>query len=161
VPYEAWRDSGFIITTPGETTDNAFIKGEILKLRKEYQILELGFDRTMAVDLARSLELEGVKVTQIAQGFSLSPAIKRIEQLIVAHKFCTFEQPLVNWCFSNVSLAHGYKGDSRLERNKSREKIDAAAAAAMAMQVVLSQSNPVTAVSDPTGGLKRFEVRRV
>lgn len=161
VPYEAWRDSGFIIATPGETTDNAFIRGEILKLRTEYQILELGFDRALAVDLARSLELEGVKVTQIAQGFSLSPAIKRIEQMIVSHKFCTFEQPLVNWCFSNVSLAHGYKGDSRLERNKSREKIDAAAAACIAMQVVLNQNSPVTGVVDASSDLKRFTIRKL
>ncbi len=100
-----------------------------------------------------------MKVTQVAQGFSLSPAIKRIEQLVVSHKFCTFGQPIVNWCFSNVSLAHGYKGDSRLERNKSREKIDAAAAAAMAMQVVLNQNRPVTSVNDPMAGSERFKFR--
>ena len=148
VPYDAWRQSGFIITTPGDTTDNTFIKGEILNLRKQYQILELGFDVTMAVDLVRSLELEGMKVTQVAQGFSLSPAITRLQQLVISHKLCTFDNPVANWCFSNVSLAYGFKGDCRMERQKSREKIDAAAAAVTAMQVVLNQITPVTANRD-------------
>ena len=159
VPYDAWAKSGFIITTPGDTTDNAFIKGEILNLRNNHQILELGFDKTMAVDLARSLELAGMKVTQVAQGFALSPAINRIAQLIIAHKFCTFQHPVANWCFSNVSLAYGFKGDARLERQKSREKIDCAAAACIAMQIVLNQQLPVTSVADQ--GLSRCQVRYI
>jgi phage terminase large subunit-like protein len=100
-----------------------------------------------------------MKLTQIAQGFSLSPSIKRIEQLIVSHKFCTFGQPVANWCFSNVSLATGFKGDVRLERNKSREKIDAAAAACIAMQVVLGQANPVT--SSAAANPDRYRVRYI
>lgn len=160
VPYDAWQRSGFIITTPGDTTDNKFIKQEILNLRNQFQILELGFDVTMAVDLVRSLEMEGMKVTQVAQGFSLSPAINRLQQLVISHKLCTFAHPVANWCFSNVSLAYGFKGDARIERKKSREKIDAAAAAATAMQVILNQPTPVTAVSPPSNP-DAFRVRFV
>jgi phage terminase large subunit-like protein len=159
VPYDIWRDGGFIIATPGTTTDNNFIKGEILNLRKNYQILELGFDRVMAVDLTRALELEGMKVTQVSQGFGLSPAIDRLGQLIVSHRLCTFGHPVANWCFSNVSLAYGFKGDARLEKQKSREKIDAASAAATAMQIVLNQSTPVTSVGDSSAGSDKYKVR--
>jgi phage terminase large subunit-like protein len=160
VPYQAWADSSFIKPTPGDVTDNSFILGEILNLRKKFQIKELGFDRAMALDLTRSLEQAGMKVTQVAQGFGLSPAINRMAQLIVARKFCTFGQPVANWCFSNVSLAYGFKGDARMERIKSREKIDCAVAATIAMQVVLSQSNPVTAI-DVTESSDRMERLRV
>jgi phage terminase large subunit-like protein len=161
VPYDAWHRSGFLISTPGNTTDNSFIKGEILNLRKNYQILELGFDRTMAVDLTRALEMEGMKVTQVSQGFGLSPAIDRLGALIQSHRLCTFGQPVANWCLSNVSLAYGFKGDARMEKQKSREKIDAASAAATAMQIVLNQDTPVTSVGDSKAGLEAYKVRYI
>jgi phage terminase large subunit-like protein len=147
VPYQQWADGSFIKPTHGDVTDNSFILGEILNLRKRFQIVELGFDRTMALDLTRSLELEGLKVVEVSQGFGLSPAINRLSQLVIAHKFCTFGHPVANWCFSNVKLAYGFKGDARMERVKSREKIDCAAAAAIAMQVVLGNSHTVTPVN--------------
>jgi len=139
VPYQVWKDSGYVIATPGQVTDFSFIKGEILALRKKFRIMELGFDRALAEDLCKSLEIAGMKVTQVSQGFGLSPALLRTERLIVEHKFCTFGHPIANWNFSNVSLAHGYKGDVRVEKMKSREKIDGAVAAAIAMFVTLMQ----------------------
>ena len=87
-----------------------------------------------------------MKVTQVTQGFGLSPALLRTERLIVEHKFATFGHPVANWCFSNVSLAYGYKGDVRVEKLKSREKIDCAVAAAIAMYTHLQQ--PVRRTGD-------------
>jgi len=139
VPYEAWRDSGHIIATPGEVTSFEHIKGEVLALRDKFNIKELGFDRALAADLVGGLENAGMKVLQISQGFALSPAILRTERLIVEHKLCLYGHPIANWCFGNVLLAHGYKGDCRVEKAKAREKIDGAVAAIIAMQTHLSQ----------------------
>jgi phage terminase large subunit-like protein len=142
VPYEAWASNTppFIITTPGAVTDLSFIKHMVIDdLRKRFKIVELGFDRALAEDLCKSLEVAGMKVTQVAQGFGLSPALLRTERLIVEHKLCTHGHPVANWNFSNCCLTHGYKGDVRVERLKSREKIDGAVAAAVAMYTYLMQ----------------------
>jgi phage terminase large subunit-like protein len=139
VPYEAWRDSSHIIATPGEVTSFEHIRGEILALREKYRITELGFDKALAADLVGGLENAGMKVLQISQGFALSPAILRVERLVVEHKLCTFGHPVANWCFSNVLLAQGFKGDCRVEKAKAREKIDGAVAAIIAMQTALLQ----------------------
>jgi phage terminase large subunit-like protein len=139
VPYEAWRDAGHIVATPGSTTDFSFIEGEILALRQRYKITELGFDKALAADLVGRLENSGVKVVQVNQGFALSPAILRTERLIVDHKLCTFGHPIANWNFSNVLLAQGYKGDVRIEKLKAREKIDGANALVIAVQTFLMQ----------------------
>lgn len=141
VPYQAWADSTppHIITTPGETTDFSFIKGEILALRNKFRMIELGFDRSLAEDLCKSLEIAGMKVTQVTQGFGLSAALQRVEKLIIDHKLCIHGHPIAHWNFSNVLLTHGYRGDVRVEKGKSREKVDGAVACAIAMQIYMSQ----------------------
>lgn len=132
VPYQSWKDQGFLIATPGETTDFKFIRQEILALRDKFHISELGFDIHLADDLAADLRHEGMQVTQVGQGFHLDPAIRRIEKLIKQEKFCIHGHPIGAWCFCNVSLDFGTR-DVRLDKRKAREKIDAAAAACTAM----------------------------
>jgi len=140
VPYEQWRNAGFITTTPGSTTDFELIENDILELHRQYNFAELGFDRAIIPDVAQRLEKGGLKVTSLIQGFALSPAIRKIEKLVIDHKFCTWGHPVWNWCASNVLLKIGaIKGDAQMWKEKSREKIDVAAAAAMAMQVWLLQ----------------------
>jgi phage terminase large subunit-like protein len=139
VPYQAWSDARFIIPTPGETTDLTFIREEILALRQKYRIVELGFDRFAAEDLAKSLEISGLKVTKVAQGWNLSAALLRTEKLIRDHKLCIHSHPIAAWCFSNAVLAHGALGDVRIERKRSREKVDLAAAVSIAVHTMMAQ----------------------
>lgn len=141
VPYQAWADSNppFIIKTTGETTDLSFIRSEILALRQKFKIVELGFDRFLAEDLAKSLEIEGLKVTKVAQGWNLSAALLRTEKLIRDHRLCIHSHPIAAWCFSNAVLAHGALGDVRLERKRSREKIDCAVAVSIAVHTMMAQ----------------------
>jgi phage terminase large subunit-like protein len=76
-------------------------------------------------------------VTQVSQGYKLDPAIRRIERLVKQQKFCMHGHPIANWCFSNVTLDHGVR-DVRLDKNKAREKIDAATSAVIAFDCFLS-----------------------
>ena len=48
VPYDVWRDQGFLIATPGNATDFAFIEREILDLAGQFDVQEIGYDRTFA-----------------------------------------------------------------------------------------------------------------
>ena len=147
VPYEIWREQKFIKAMPGETTSFDVLEHDILNLHQKYNFAELGFDRSLIPDLAQRLEKSGIKCTSITQGYALNNAIKMIERLVIEHRLCTFGEPVANWCFSNVSLNVGsIKGDVQLNKQKSREKIDLAAAAVFAMQVYLMQ--PQTAKAD-------------
>jgi phage terminase large subunit-like protein len=132
VPYEQWRDEGLLISTPGSCTDYDFIRDDVAKLRKKYQIEELGFDIHLGQDLLRNLEKDGLSVVQTNQGFYLTPAILRMEKLIKQHRLCTHGNPLINWCISNVTLSYGVR-QVRFDKKSSREKIDAAVAIAIAI----------------------------
>jgi phage terminase large subunit-like protein len=137
VPYSQWQEEKFLIATPGETTDFKFIRSEILSLRDNFHISEFGFDVHLAEDLVADLRHEGMEVTQVSQGYKLDPAIRRIERLVKQQKFCMHGHPIARWCFSNVTLDHGVR-DVRLDKNKAREKIDAATAAVIAFDCFLS-----------------------
>lgn len=154
VDYVNWArgPNPFIIATPGTTTDPDFIRGEILKLRSMYRVSEVGFDRAFGESLCKQLEMEGMKVTQVNQGFNLSSSIQTVERLVKEHKLVTWGNPVLNWCLSNVSLRHGYQETVALSKEKSREKIDGAAALCNAMFI---QAHQPLRNNDPN----RFRVR--
>jgi len=132
VPYVQWRDEGLLISSPGNSTDYDFIREDIAQLKKQYTIEELGFDIHLGADLLRNVEKDGLPVVQVNQGYYLTPAILRLERLIKQHRLCLHGNPIANWCFSNVTLSHGVR-QVRFDKSKSREKIDAAAATANAV----------------------------
>ena len=138
VPYEQWRDDGLLTATPGNSTDYSFIQEDVAEMRKKYQIEELGFDIHLGQDLLRSLEKDGLTVVQTNQGFYLTPAILRMEKLIKQHRLCTHAHPIINWCLSNVVLSYGVR-QVRFDKSKSREKIDAAVAIAIAIDRHISR----------------------
>jgi phage terminase large subunit-like protein len=137
VPYLEWAEKGLITATPGPTTDFAFIESAIEEAYTKFYIEEIGFDIAGAHDVAGRLTGHGYKMTQIKQGFGLSPAILRIEKLVREGKFAVHKHPIAMWNFANVVLSKGVR-DFRLDKNKSREKIDCASAAACAVDVFLN-----------------------
>ncbi len=86
------------------------------------------------------------------QGFHLSAALRRIEALLKEGRYCIHGDPCAAWMFSNATVEQGTLGDIRLDKRKSRERVDAVAAAASAMSVIMKM--PVRNL-DPN----RFAVR--
>jgi len=128
VPYRDWADQGLIIPTPGDTTSMEIIERDIVELRKRFWSENISFDIAFMRDLAGRLENgHGIPMIQVSQGFKLSGAILRVEKLIKEQRVCFHGHPLANWCISNVVLSAGVR-DFRLDKARSREKIDAASA---------------------------------
>ena len=146
VPYRGWAEEGWITATEGaneEHTDFSEIERKIQEVRQMFTVREMGFDKALAVDLCSRLQDTGLKVTQVRQGFSLSPIILRLEQLIRAGRMCVHGDPVATWCLSNVTLSTGTQGDFRFNKKRSREKIDAAVALANALEVALATPTSV------------------
>jgi phage terminase large subunit-like protein len=150
VPYLQWRDEGLLTSTPGNCTDYDFIRDDIASLRKRYRVDEMGFDIHLGQDLLRNLEKDGLTVVQTNQGYYLTPAILRMEKLIKQQKLCTHGHPIANWCISNVTLSYGVR-QVRFDKSKSREKIDAAAATAIALDRFIARAPVVKSVYSSRG----------
>src|SRR5690606_31265250 len=69
VPYDVWRDQGFLTTTPGNATDFSFVEKEIVDLAARFDMRELSDDRTFAGEIVQNLQDEGWSLVQFGQGF--------------------------------------------------------------------------------------------
>lgn len=148
--------------TPGDTTDFEFVLNDILELHKKFNFRELGVDRAKIPDMMQRLEKSGLKITEVQQGFRLSPAIRRTEKLLQEKRFCTYGHPVFKWCASNVALRIGaLKGEAQFEKEKSREKIDAAVAAAIGVMVEMAQPQQAIASANPDAYKVRMVDRKI
>ena len=136
VPYDLWREDGFITATPGNTTDFAVIEDDIKKICKPYKIKKFGADKSYAYDLGQRLVNDGIPVEWFKQGFiSFGPAVARMEKLILEKAIVIEKNPVLEYCLSNTKMETD-AAENRKPSNKLRartEKIDAAVASIMAV----------------------------
>lgn len=153
VPYPRWAKDGFIIPTPGNVTDYAAIT-EFLRLlckpghkvADSYRDLfkgidvptlkveEIAFDPAYAKSIVGPLTEEGLPTAEMRQGWiTMAPAIKELERAIISHRFRHAGHPVLRWCFENVVVETDKAGNKTFHKGKSRDRIDGAVAAAMAV----------------------------
>jgi phage terminase large subunit-like protein len=84
----------------------------------------VAYDPRSANEMAQHLQGAGITVIKTTQGFSLHEAIKKANELVVSGELCHGGNPILSWMASNVVLVTGTKGEKRLAKEKSPEKID-------------------------------------
>jgi phage terminase large subunit-like protein len=134
VPYELWERQGLITATEGSSIDYAFIRREIEKLRLQYRVAEIAFDRWGAVQLTQELEQAGLKPIQMGQGYtSMSPPTKELMRLVVERRLAHGGNPPLRWMADNVMVEQDPAGNIKPSRRKSTQKIDGIVALVMAL----------------------------
>ncbi|KGJ09744.1 hypothetical protein IC63_00965 [Paracoccus sphaerophysae] len=125
VPYDVWRDQGFLVATPGNATDFAFIEAEILELAGRFDLRELSYDRTFAGEIVQHLEDEGINLVQFGQGFlSMAAPTAELERLAVSRLLWHGGHPVLRWNASNVAVRHDPAGNIKPDKERSSERID-------------------------------------
>ena len=135
VPYDRWATDGFIRTTPGNVTDFAEIKRDILELISPlYSIDAIAYDRAFATQLVTELMDEGFEMVPFGQGFySMGAPVTEIERQAFG-KLCEHSgHPVMRWNIGNVALSHDGAGNPKIDKEVSREKVDGPVALAMAV----------------------------
>lgn len=125
VPYELWRDQGFLAATPGNATDFTFIGREIIDLAARYDLSEIAYDRTFAGEIVQSLQDEGLNLVQYGQGFlSLAAPTAELERLSVSRALWHGGHPVLRWNASNVAVRQDPAGNIKPDKERSSERID-------------------------------------
>lgn len=149
VPYVLWEKQGHISTTPGRSVDYGFVAQRIAEVCVDFQVLGLAYDRWRINDLMRELSSigldawvdgkdneipGGLKLVPWGQGFrDMAPAIDALEISILERRFKHNSNPCLTWCFSNAMVVTDPSGNRKLDKSKTRFRIDGAVAAAMAV----------------------------
>ena len=152
VPYDVWRDQGFLTATEGNATDFGFIEQEIVDLAGRYDIREISYDRTFAGEIVQALQDEGLNLVQYGQGFlSLAAPTAELERLSVSRQLWHGAHPVLRWNASNVAVRQDPAGNLKPDKERSTERIDGVSALVNALGRAL--------LRDGTGGRSVYETQ--
>jgi phage terminase large subunit-like protein len=144
VPYDVWERDG-LITNAGQTTDPAMIALKIAELAGRYQIKTLTFDRWRIADLQRELNIIGCDITLMphGQGYKdMSPAVDILERMVVEHRLCHGNHPVLTWNAFNAVVTRDPAGNRKLDKARSIGRIDGLVALAMCFSLTRVDQPP-------------------
>lgn len=136
VPYMAWRQSGFLLTTPGGVIDPAFIAAHVARMGEIYDLRMVGFDRWRIEEFQRALADTGADIPMhpVGQGFKdMAPAVDLLERLVAERRLRHGGHPVLTWCATNTVATPDPAGNRKLDKMRSRGRIDGMVALAMAL----------------------------
>jgi phage terminase large subunit-like protein len=159
VPYLLWAEQGFLTLTSGCTVDYFSVRRwinaragrewepETKEFRNEeppkgdsFQVERLAFDPWNANDLAHALaDADGFRVEYTRQGgFSANAPTKELERLTLARLIRHDGHPVLRWNISNAIAVTDAHSNVKLDKRKSRQKIDGAAALVNALAAAMT-----------------------
>ena len=134
VPYDVWKQEGFLLATEGNVIDYNFIEAFINKLYTKYNIKEIAVDRWDATQLIQNLTDDGFTMVPFGQGFKdMSPPTKEFYKLLMQGKIIHGGNPVMRWMSGNVVVDRDAAENIKPTKAKSPEKIDGIVAAIMAL----------------------------
>ncbi|PRR92917.1 MULTISPECIES: terminase large subunit [unclassified Bacillus (in: firmicutes)] len=131
VPYDLWRDQGWMTFTPGEAVDYQFVERWIIEFAhvNKLRVIEAAYDKWNALHLAQRLESKGFNMVELPQRIQyLSLPTKDYRQKVYERKVIHTDDPLLTFAYNNAILKQDPQENIMLDKAKSPQRIDPAAA---------------------------------
>lgn len=146
VPYDVWHGQGLLEKTPGPSVEYEYIAEYLRGLCDKLDVRKIAFDRwnwrhlkpwlLKAGFTTEQLEGDDAIFVEMGQGYqSMSPALRDLESLILNKKIAHGGHPVLTMCMMNATVKPDPSGNRKLDKQKSRGRIDGAIALAMAASV--------------------------
>lgn len=143
VTYDVWARDGLLQLTPGKSVDYQYVAKYLVDLFGRMDIRKLAFDRFNMRHLRPWLVNEGLsesfiddRFVDFGQGYvSMSPALRNLESLLLNSKLQHGGHPVLRMCAENAVVKTDEAGNRKLDKKRSRGRIDGMVALAMACSV--------------------------
>lgn len=147
VPYDVWRDQGWLHTTPGARIDQSVIRSTLAQVRGYYDIERIGFDPWHADklidELVRDDGFAAEQVLAVPQTYAgMSSACLRVQADILAGEIDAGGCPVTAWAVSNTVPNTDGKDNLLFAKGKSRGRIDPVIAGSIATALALRFIQP-------------------
>jgi phage terminase large subunit-like protein len=143
VHYDVWHREGKLQTTPGASIEYEFVAEYLRGVFDSCDVKGIAFDRYNMKFLRPWLEKAGfsedelLRFVEFGQGFvSMSPAIRELESLLLAHKMRHGNHPVLNMCCENTTVVTDPAENRKFVKGKATGRIDGMVALAMAVGVM-------------------------
>jgi phage terminase large subunit-like protein len=146
VHYDVWANQGYLIATPGETIDLQWIKRDIVKAHKDFNLVNIRYDKKFADHLANELAndhgIEMVEMPQLAKHFN-EPMNDLLKE-VISGRVLQDGNPVLRWNFDNLVVTPRPDGSIQPDKSKATEKIDGAVATFMAWKGMMAGNQKET-----------------
>jgi len=149
VPYWTWKQAGHIETTPGRAVQYDWVAEKIAGIMQDYTVLGMAYDRWSIDDFLNACgrigldaymdnkdaaRSEALRLVPWGQGFrDMAAAIDAMEVSILERRLIHDGHPCLTWNISNAMSISDPAGNRKIDKSKSRFRIDGAVALAMAL----------------------------
>jgi phage terminase large subunit-like protein len=143
VPYDLWEKQGFLQAVPGRAIQYEFVAEHLRGVFDRCSVRALAFDRWGMKHLrpwlvkAGFTEEELERFIDFGQGFqSMSPAIRSLEEKLLAKKLKHGKHPVLAMCAANAVVVMDPAENRKFAKNKASGRIDGMVALAEAVGVM-------------------------
>ena len=139
VPYQAWADQGFLIPTTGNVIDHRKVFDKFEEDYQKFRIQEVQFDRYGADWIVSQMQSRFYKLKEkvfpFGQGFiSMNEPTKAVYRFAKQGRLEHGGHPNLAWHIANAVCKTDAADNWKLDKEASKDKIDAAVALVMAMK---------------------------
>jgi phage terminase large subunit-like protein len=138
VSYRQWRDEGYLETIAGRAIDRTAIALKLAEIASQYDLKALAYDEWRFADLQKILDDEGIvlPLRKVRQGFkSMNACVDALEVNVLNRTIRHDENPILTMCISNSVVSMDAAANRKLDKARSRARIDAAVCLAMALGI--------------------------
>jgi len=165
-PLVKYVQGGHIQLTAGNVTDyqsiRRYITGHFINsegrvdydstcVTAQHMVQVLMYDKWNAYQLAQDLTNDGVNTQEHRQGFiSMNIPCKSLAEKIIGKpgKFFLEENPALRWMFRNVYIERDGADNIKINKKKSKEKVDGVVALVMALSGAMMNSGNALVIPD-------------
>lgn len=140
VPYDVWRDRGYLVAAPGRTVDYDYVAEAVLMEMRSAPVAKIAFDRWNMRFLTPALERAGAtpeeigRFVEFGQGFqSMSPALRALDGALLNGRMRHGGHPVLTMCAANAVVKSDPAGNRKLVKLAPNRRIDGMVALAMAV----------------------------
>lgn len=132
-PFREWEKQGWLVITPGNATDYAFIEHDLKQVKERFNLTDMAVDRWNSSQTVNNLTNEGFELVGFGQGFaSMSGPMKELERMVLAGTL-EYNNPIMSWAVSNTVAQLDPSENIKPAKNRSKGKIDMVVSAIMAI----------------------------
>ena len=125
VDYRQWRDQGWLTVTPGKVLDEDWFVDFLLNELSHYTIRSIAYDPWAMWNIVPKLRKYESKLMAYQQSIRyMSVPTKWVETEVLAHRLNLLHNPIIRWMFRNVVVYIDPNSNIKLDKARSRNKID-------------------------------------
>ena len=134
VDYRLWADEGWLTVTPGKVLDEDWFVDFLLQQLSPYDVKKVSYDPWAMWNIVPKLSKYQDELLAAQQSIRyMSVPAKWVQTEVLQHRLNFLGNPVIRWMFRNVVIYTDPNANIKLDKARSRNKIDGVVALADAV----------------------------